>query len=60
MWINACYHRIRIRVKLTCDERCGSVGAGDERVATAGRLLPSGKPLARINERIPAHIGRLT
>jgi hypothetical protein len=30
MWVELCYHRIRIRVKLTCDEMCGSVGAGDQ------------------------------
>ena len=29
MRVDACYHRMRIRVKLTCDEMCGSVGAGD-------------------------------
>jgi hypothetical protein len=31
MRVNTCYHRIRIRVKLTCDEMCGSVGARDQR-----------------------------
>jgi hypothetical protein len=34
MWVNVCYHRIRICVKLTCDEMGGSVGTGSERVAT--------------------------
>jgi hypothetical protein len=51
MWINVCYHRIRIRVKLTCDEMRGSVGAG----ANAQRLRPTlalGKPLVRLKNQV--------
>jgi hypothetical protein len=50
MWVNVCYHRIRIRVKLTCDQMCGSVGAGGEPYRLRP-MLASGKPLVRLNNR---------
>jgi hypothetical protein len=31
MQMSVCYHRMGIRVKLTCDEMRGSIGAGSER-----------------------------
>jgi hypothetical protein len=46
MLVNVCYHRIRIRVKLTCDERCGSVGAGGD-TEQPRPTLASGRPLVR-------------
>jgi hypothetical protein len=45
MWIELCYHRIRIRVKLTCDEMCGSVGAGDQTPSDAQLQTVDGQQL---------------
>ncbi len=61
MWIKVCYHRMRIRVKLTCYKIGGSVGAVDECVACR-TTLASAKPLVRFTKRadIPAYTGRLT
>ena len=57
MRVDACYHRMRIRVKLTCDEMCGSVGAGDRTRSEASsfrrltvNVSSMGQPAARISD----------
>jgi hypothetical protein len=64
MRVSRCYHRMRIRVKLTCDEMPGSVGARDQRrplrrltvrdLSSSARTLPptlvSGKPLVCLSK----------
>ena len=56
MRVKACYHRMRIRVKLTCDAKCGSVGAGDRTRSEASsfrrltvNVSSMGQPAARIS-----------
>jgi len=57
MRVNACYHRMQIRVKLTCDAKCGSVGAGDRTRSEASsfrrltvNVSSMGQPAARISD----------
>jgi hypothetical protein len=61
MWIEVCYHRMQIRVKLTCYKIGSSVGQWTSALRVGRRSRQPNRWSASLKRAdIPAHTGRLT